>query len=96
MRAAMGAMRAARRAKPLIQHGYALRRALYRLTHVWSGLGAKGGTRTRTGVTRQNLNLVRLPIPPLSLVALIVSVRRSAGQPAGKEKPGVYQMPLML
>ena len=68
MWAAMGGMRAARRAKPLIQHGYALRRALYRLTHVWSGLGAKGGTRTRTGVTRQNLNLVRLPIPPLSLV----------------------------
>ena len=68
MWAAMGGMRAARRAKPLIQHGCALRRALYRLTHVWSGLGAKGGTRTRTGVTRQNLNLVRLPIPPLSLV----------------------------
>ena len=34
----------------------------------WLGRGAKGGTRTRTGVTRQNLNLVRLPIPPLSLV----------------------------
>ena len=29
-------------------------------------IGAKAGTRTRTGVTRQNLNLVRLPIPPLS------------------------------
>ena len=29
-------------------------------------LGAKGGTRTLTGVTRQILSLVRLPIPPLS------------------------------
>jgi hypothetical protein len=28
--------------------------------------GAKGGTRTPTGVTRQILSLVRLPIPPLS------------------------------
>jgi hypothetical protein len=29
-------------------------------------VGAKGGTRTPTGVTRQILSLVRLPIPPLS------------------------------
>ncbi len=28
--------------------------------------GAKGGTRTLTGVTRWNLNPVRLPVPPLS------------------------------
>jgi hypothetical protein len=28
--------------------------------------GAKEGTRTLTGVTRWNLNPVRLPIPPLS------------------------------
>ena len=31
-----------------------------------SQIGAKGGTRTPTGVTRQILSLVRLPIPPLS------------------------------
>ena len=31
--------------------------------------GAKGGTRTPTGVTRRNLNPVRLPIPPLSRAA---------------------------
>jgi hypothetical protein len=31
---------------------------------IW--LGAKGGTRTPTIISRQNLNLVRLPIPPLS------------------------------
>ena len=30
------------------------------------GGGAKGGTRTLTGVTRWNLNPVRLPVPPLS------------------------------
>jgi hypothetical protein len=29
-------------------------------------IGAKEGTRTLTGVTRWNLNPVRLPIPPLS------------------------------
>lgn len=28
--------------------------------------GAKEGTRTLTGVTRWNLNPVRLPVPPLS------------------------------
>src|SRR5690606_27782847 len=36
------------------------------------GRGAKGGTRTLTGVTRWNLNPVRLPIPPLSQCPAIV------------------------
>jgi hypothetical protein len=36
------------------------------------GRGAKGGTRTLTGVTRWNLNPVRLPIPPLSQGPAIV------------------------
>jgi hypothetical protein len=39
--------------------------------------GAKEGTRTRTGVTRWNLNPVRLPIPPLSHRLLIASCRFS-------------------
>jgi hypothetical protein len=40
--------------------------------------GAKGGTRTRTGVTRWNLNPVRLPIPPLSRSAGIETKRAGA------------------
>ena len=39
--------------------------------------GAKEGTRTLTGVTRWNLNPVRLPIPPLSHRLLIASYRFS-------------------
>jgi hypothetical protein len=52
-------------------------------------IGAKGGTRTRTGVTRWNLNPVRLPVPPLS------RPWANSSNPARAARPcdGAYTLP---
>lgn len=65
--------------KAIAWHCFALRRGHYPASSDFAGRGAKGGTRTRTGVTRWNLNPVRLPIPPLSQVPLILT-RPAAAQ----------------